>query len=122
MNTEIDYSEVVPAPAVMEQTEWEPPIHKFFGKKLENGKTEKEPLYSYKQFPCLMYASKNGKITARIVKTKEELDSLGDGWSDTPASFGVVTAPSFEQALQAKNETADVVIAEAPRRGRPAKE
>lgn len=114
MNTEIDYSAVVPPAASTDTSEWEPPFHKFFGRRLENGRTEKEPIYSYKEFPAFVYAMKNGKISAKIVHSADEVKSLGEGWEKSPAAFGLVSAPSFEQNLQGAEEPA--------RRGRPPKE
>ena len=49
MKLEIDYS-AVPSPTVEnENQEWEPPVHKYFGKKLPNGKTEREPVYVHQE-------------------------------------------------------------------------
>lgn len=118
MNKTLDYSEVQPeSAAVGESSEWETPRHVYFGKKLPNGKTEKEPTYFYQEYPRFMYAEVNGKIKARIVKTEEERKSLGDDWRITPADFGFIGAPSFEQLVKHKNEqeeSAEVEIGAVP--------
>ncbi len=134
---EIDYSEISTPAGETPESDWEPPVHKYFGKKLPNGKTEKEPLYSYKEYPRMMYALRAGKIVARQVNSDQERDALGPNWETTFAAFGHISAPSFEQkvamdlAAQAKDQPkqpeeaesvfADAVTAEAPRRGRPPK-
>jgi hypothetical protein len=138
MKLEIDYSEVPQSNAPTASEEWEPPVHKFFGKKLPNGKMEKEPVYVHQEYPRLMYALRNGKITAKIVHSDVELLSLGAGWEKNPSAFGYIGAPSFEQSLELKaraaeqqktkeEEAQDVVdmvvetLQTAPKRGRPAK-
>lgn len=121
---EVDYSEVQPIPATVEASDWETPVHKYFGRKLPNGKTEKEPVYSHQEYPRFMYSMKNGKVSAKIVRSDAERDSLGEGWEKTPAAFGYIGAPSFEEAIQMKDaqfkpqETAEEV---ARKPGRPAK-
>lgn len=115
----IDYSEIKQPETHTAQEEWEPPTHKFFGKKLPNGKMEKEPTYYHQEYPRMMYAQNGEDIKARVVNSDEELKELGSGWAKTPAEFGYLGAPSFDQHLALKNKEADV--AEAPKRGRPAK-
>jgi hypothetical protein len=121
---EIDYSAIPSGDtsAVAEEG-WEAPAHKYFGKKLPNGKMEKEPLYVHQEFPRMMYTQKNGKVSAKIVRNQEELDSLGDGWAKNPIAFGLITAPSFEQLVQAGEPVLEEVegIQEPARRDRPAK-
>lgn len=118
MKLEIDYS-AVPSPTVEnENQEWEPPVHKYFGKKLPNGKTEREPVYVHQEYPRLMYALQNSKITARIVHSDGERANLGEGWEPTPAAFGYIGAPSFEQNLVLKKAS---IEDEPAKRGRPAK-
>jgi hypothetical protein len=134
---EIDYSEIQqPSQVGGTRDDWEAPPRKYFGKKLENGKTEKEPVYVHQEYPRLMYAERNGKITARIVKTEAERIGLGEGWETTPAAFGYIGAPSFDEALMLKDQAekaakakaeadqvaqaeAVVAVLDAPRRGRP---
>lgn len=120
---EIDYSEIKQPQIVSANEEWEPPVHKYFGKKLPNGKTEKEPVYTHQEYPRLMYMQADGKIKARVVASEEEKIALGTGWEKTPAAFGYIGAPSFEEALALKDKAA-VISADAidaPKRGRPAK-
>lgn len=132
MNTEIDYSEIPQSAVHRSEEEWEPPVHKFFGKSLPNGKKEKEPVYSHQEYPRMVYAQENGKIKARIVNSDEEYAKLGDGWEKTPAVFGYIGAPSFAEHLAMKARVLSTedessvagsiaVNEEAKRRGRPAK-
>lgn len=114
---DIDYS-TIPTPSVNNaEANWEPPIHKFFGKRLPNGRMEPEPQYRYEAFPSFRYKQVNGSIQARVVRSQAEAQALGEGWTDTPAEFGYVGAPTFEEARAAKMEE----VEEAPRRGRPPK-
>jgi hypothetical protein len=111
---EIDYSEL-PQEKVHDLSEdWEPPVHKFFGKKLPNGKMEKEPVYTHIEYPRMVYSEKNDRIVAKIVHSDAELMSLGDGWKKNPAEFGVITQPSWEQMQmlkKAQEEKAEDVAA-----------
>lgn len=100
---EIDYSQLAPVAGVSLDEDWEPPIHRFFGKKLENGKQEKEPIYVHQEYPRLFYALQGDKIVARLVHSDTELDKLGAGWEKNPSAFGHISAPSFEQ-IQAMRE------------------
>lgn len=118
---EIDYSEIKQPQVVSANEEWEPPVHKYFGKKLPNGKTEKEPVYTHQEYPRLMYTQVDGKIKARVVASEEEKIALGAGWEKTPAAFGYIGAPSFEEALAMKDKAATAESVDAPKRGRPAK-
>lgn len=45
------------------------------------------------QFPKWKY---HPARAARIVKTAREESDLGEGWADSPAAFGVETAPGLE--------------------------
>jgi len=117
---EIDYSDVAPQVAdAPEQDEWEPPQHKYFGRKLPGGKTEKEPVYVHQEYPRLMYSMADGKIKAKLVNSDRERDALGEGWEKNPIAFGYIGAPSYEEhvALQA----AKAAEPEPAKRGRPAK-
>jgi hypothetical protein len=125
-NLEIDYSGIAQPASQAAQEDWEPPVHKYFGKKLPNGKTEKEPVYSYQEYPRMMYGMRDGKIRAAIVNSDAERAALGENWATTPAAFGHYTAPSFEQVQEmrlAKEQAATASagdaepVAEAPRRG-----
>lgn len=121
---EIDYSGIATPASQVAQEDWEPPVHKFFGKKLPNGKTEKEPVYVYQEYPRMMYGLRDGKIHARVVNSDAEKGALGENWAPTPAAFGHFTAPSFDQVLALREaKAAEPADAEkdAPRRGRPPK-
>lgn len=120
---DIDYSEIVQPAKTTEDDGWEPPVHKYFGKKLANGKMEKEPVYVHQEYPKLLYSQKNGKIVARVVKSAGEKTALGAGWEETPAAFGYIGAPSFEQHLQMKETEPEEIVEEVKRGpGRPKKE
>lgn len=119
---EIDYSEVMQPQIVSSNEEWEPPVHKYFGKKLANGKMEKEPIYYHQDYPRFMYHQTDGKIKARVVNSDAELMKLGAGWAKTPAEFGHIGAPSFEQSIEMKNKIDIESNQDEPaKRGRPAK-
>lgn len=94
---EIDYSQLAPTQTVILDEEWEPPQHRFFGKRLENGKQEKEPVYVHKEYPRLFYSLQGDKIVAKLVNSDSELEKLGKGWEKNPSAFGYISAPSFEQ-------------------------
>lgn len=128
---EIDYSNIaepVPAP----RTSWRPPRHVFFGKRNpEDGVMEEEPTYVYQEYPRMLYSKRDGKIVASIVNSDEERDGLlAKGWALTPAAFGHLTAPSFEEhqamlaeqaAVLEKEESEKTEEPETVRRGRPRK-
>lgn len=118
MDIQIDYSNI-PAPAEAVDEDWDAPRHVFFGKKLEGGKSEKEPIYSFKPFPSMRYSlNEEGKIIARLVNNEAQDKALGEGWVHTPAEFGYIGAPSFEQSLELK---AEPEVADKPARGRKPK-
>jgi hypothetical protein len=123
MELEIDYSNI-PSPAATPAEEtWEPPPHKYFGPKdPKNGKRLPEPVYQHQEFPRTMYAKQGGKITARLVRSQEEVEALGPDWKKNPGELGYIGAPSFEQALEMKKK-AEPVKAEEKREtlGVPAK-
>ena len=102
---EIDYSQIQQTTKSTDDG-WEAPPHVYFGRKLENGKREKEPVYVHQEYPRMMYSQKDGKITAKVVKSEAELNALGKGWEKTPAAFGYVGAPSFEQAIELQAKAA----------------
>lgn len=97
---EIDYSRVpsqnAPPPA---DEGWEAPQHKYFGRRLPNGKMEKEPVYAHQEFPRVMYGMENGRLSAAVVNSEHESAALGAGWEKNPAAFGLITCPSHEQAV-----------------------
>jgi hypothetical protein len=121
MELEIDYSAVPQTHVVTSQEDWEPPVHKFFGKKdPQTGKMEKEPTYYHQEYPRLMYNKIDDKIVARLVRDEKEKIALGEGWETTAAKFGYLSCPSFEEHLEimaAKSGQAE----EAPRVGRSKK-
>ena len=115
---EIDYSGIEQHSGV-QPTNWKSPRHVYFGPKDPNtGQMQDEPVYTHQEFPRMLYRKKpDGVIAAGIVKNAEEMATMIEqGWETTPAAFGLVTAPSFDQVQAAKEQP------EAPRRGRPPKE
>lgn len=93
---EIDYSEAFPPvdDFTTAQANWEPPPHVYYGKRMPNGKSEKEPTYVYQEFPRMLYKPINGKLRAKVVNdTATKQAMLDDGWGLTPADFGVETCP-----------------------------
>lgn len=98
---EIDYSSI-PNSAIKLDEDWDPPVHVHFGRKLENGKREKEPVYVHQEYPRMVYAKPADKIIAKIVNSDDELKALGEGWEKSPAAFGLITCPSFEQIEEMK--------------------
>lgn len=56
----------------------------------------------------------------KLVHTPEHDEKLGPDWADTPAVFGLVTAPSVDQDDYDPEQDVHGV-SEAPRRGRPRK-
>ena len=93
---EIDYSSVQTVDKVIDE-EWEAPSHKYFGRKLENGKTEKEAAYVHQEYPRLVYSKPKDKIIAKVINSENELKSLGAGWEKNASAFGYLSAPSFDQ-------------------------
>ena len=110
----IDYSEINFGTPIGEVTEWEEPVHKYFGPKdPRTGRRMPEPKYAYVAFPAMMYRLKDGKMTARIVTSQAESDALSNiGFADSPAAFGVITNPSQEEMLSAQ-DAADLAEIEA---------
>lgn len=101
----IDYSEIAIPVGAPQGEDWEPPVHKFFGKKLPNGKTEKEPVYVHQIYPAMRYGMKDGRIVARIANNERENQALlAEGFTDTPATFGYIGAPSFDEHLAIKDK------------------
>lgn len=95
--TNIDFGDIR-QPALPQQP-WKAPRHIHFGpKNPETGQMEDEPVYEYKPYPAMRYKPENGAIRASQVNTEAEELALGDGWYDSPAKFGAITAPTFEQS------------------------
>lgn len=92
---EIDYS-AIPEVAPAKPHKWVAPRHVYFGPKDADGTPMPEPDYVPQYFPSIRYGMQDGKIKAVQVNTKEEAEAYeGKGYTDTPASFGLETAPSF---------------------------
>lgn len=49
-------------------------------------------------------------LDAIVVNSADEEASLSEGWADSPAAFGVITAPSADQLTQ---ETIELAKAQA---------
>lgn len=114
----LDYSEIQEtANATLQESDWEPPRHVFFGKKDGRGKMEKEPNYAYVEYPRMMYALQDGAIKVRQVNNDEDVQRLGEGWEKTPAAFGYIGAPSFDQHIEALKPAEE----EVRKAGRPPK-
>jgi hypothetical protein len=113
----IDYSGLVEAPSTVKSS-WRPPRHVFFGKRNpEDGTMEEEPVYVHQEYPRLIYKLDGDVIKARLVHSDAERDPLlADGWAKTPADFGYIGAPSFEEVVKmreaAKAKAAESVSAE----------
>jgi len=81
------------------RNDWRAPPHVYFGKRDENGMMEQEPVYQYQKYPAFYYKLIDGKIIPKLVNSDEEVAELRkDGWRETPAAFGYIGAPSFEDA------------------------
>lgn len=121
--SKLDYSSVMETQVTIEGDTWEPPVHKYFGRKLPNGKMEPEPRYTHQEYPKMKYADVNGSIRVKQVGSVQEEAKLGEEWVDNPAKFGYIGAPSFEQMLEMREvEKADDEVLAPARRGRPAKD
>ena len=117
---EIDYSGISQeATGAQDPDSWEPPIHKFFGRRQASGKMEKEPVYVHQEYPRLMYSlAAPGKIIARIAHSAADVAGLGEGWEKTPAAFGYISAPSHDEHLALQGSlTARPDVAAAVKRG-----
>ena len=100
----LDFSDLVIPPTGTAETDYEPPRHVFFGKKDPNtGKMAKEPVYVHQEFPKMLYKAEDGRIRVTQVDSDRSAKvHLKDGWSESPEEFGLITAPSQEQILDAK--------------------
>ena len=133
MEIEIDYSGIPQAPSTAPSA-WRPPRHVFFGKKGADGIMEDEPVYVHQSFPCMLYKMRGETVTACIVQDADQLaQRTADGWADSPAKFGIVTAPTFDQVaameaqadLEAEQATLQPEVAAEPVKrgpGRPRKD
>lgn len=110
----LDFSDLVVPPTGTAEEDYEPPRHVFFGKKDARGKMEKEPVYHHQAFPKMLYKLEAGRIRTTLVQDERGFKVyLKDGWSEDPADFGYIGAPSQEQILDAKE--AAIAAAEAAR-------
>lgn len=101
---EIDYS-AVQQPRIETPETWEPPPHVFYGKKMANGRSEKEPTYVYQEFPRMLYGMIEDRIRAAIVNTTAEKEALlAKGYRLSPAEWGIETCPGVETVIARKIE------------------
>lgn len=121
---EIDYSGIKEVQVITPST-WRPPRHVYFGKKDPNtGMMEEEPQYIHQDYPRMIYLKKEDRIVADVVADEVTYAAKkAEGWVDSPAAYGIITCPSFEQwkamqeakaekpAQQAINEAAAAVVA-----------
>jgi len=104
----IDFSPIEQR-APTENADWEAPPHVYDGKRLPNGKSEKEPVYTHQEYPRLMYGRVNGKAMTKLVNDDDEFaDAIKGGWHKTPAGIGIVTAPSFEEAQKIRRAREEI--------------
>lgn len=112
---EIDYSSVV-KPAAAPEEEWETPTRRYYGPKDKvTGKPMKEPPYVFTPYPSMRYAQPEGpgtRIVTRLVNSEGEDKALGPEWKSTPAAFGYIGAPSFEETLRLNQSPAQRLIDE----------
>lgn len=55
-------------------------------------------------YPKFLYHS---EMPPQLVESDEEAASLGEGWAESPADHGVITAPSVEQAREIARDEAN---------------
>lgn len=121
---EIDYSAIPPAPAATQPSGWKPPRHVYFGPKdKDTGTMLDEPVYVHQEYPKMLYKMEGDRLLGAIVNSASERVARGDAWKESPADFGVFTAPSYQQMLE-QNEmrAADLQQAVEPEKrgpGRP---
>jgi hypothetical protein len=108
---QIDFTAIAQPETGQPQEDWEPPRHVFFGPKDERGKAAKEPVYKYLPFPQMIYGKEGDKLRAVVVNSEAE-KARYVGYSDTPATFGYIGAPTFDEA-QAMKELAALEKAKA---------
>lgn len=108
---EIDYSDAFPAltEADAANANWEPPPHVYYGKRMANGKSEKEPQYVYQEFPRMLYKPKpDGMLRAKVVNDAAAKNLLlNDGWGLGPSDFGLETCPGRPDVIAAAAAVAD---------------
>jgi hypothetical protein len=117
-NPELDYS-AIPTPSANVDDGWEAPRHVFFGKKLPDGKLEKEPAYKFEAYPSVVYAQPGGpgtRIVTKMLYSEADRALLGPGWESTAAKFGYIGAPSFEDHLRLNGSPAQAMADEQAKR------
>ena len=84
-----------------------------------------EPTYAHQEYPKTLYKLDGDVIRARIVADVTEHSRIGPGWEQTPAAFGMFTAPSHEQMIQMQAQARLADEDEVPAKrgpGRPRKD
>ena len=112
-NPVIDESAVPPPALAPSGDDWETPPRKYFGKKMPNGKLEPEKPYVFIPYPAARYSQPGGEgtpISKVLVQNEAEDKALGPGWSNTPATFGFIGAPSRDQILRMTKSPAQILI------------
>lgn len=72
--------------------------HVYFGPKDINGEALPEPVYIHQDWPKCLYHKTKAPDGMVFASEAEVLDlALDSDWVDSPAKFGVVSAPSQEQ-------------------------
>lgn len=92
---------------------WEAPTRRFYGKKLPDGKMEKEKPYVHQDYPAGRYAQPSGPGTTiqhKLVNSKEEDAALGPGWEKNPSAFGYLGAPSQEELARLQKNPGQLLI------------
>lgn len=111
-NPEIAY-DIPPPLADPNEGTWETPTRKYYGKKLPDGKLEKEKPYVHQDYPAGRYAQPGGvgtPIAHKLVHSKDEDIALGPGWEKTPAAFGYIGAPSRDELARLNQSPAQALI------------
>lgn len=97
----IDDSEIKEVPS-FKPSRWAPPRHVYFGPKdPDTGEPLPEPTYVYKEFPLMLYKLEGRKLKVVVAKDGDEKgDRIGQGYRLSPADWGIVTCPSFDQLIE----------------------
>lgn len=48
----------------------------------------------HRDYPKMLYKSEGGFVKSTTVRSEKERKALGAGWEESPAAFGVETAPA----------------------------
>lgn len=118
---QLDYSAIIQKPHIP-TTRWQPPPHKFFGRKDADGMPTPEPVYVHQDYPAMRYKAKDGKIGVVLVDTAAE-DELfkADGYENSPAAFGYVGAPDIQTVLKMRAEAEERAAKESKTLSLPTK-